>query len=120
MSKPKKNLMPLLSNLDQRTDNYFAYDKDEQCYVLAQTWHIRVHITGTPADKYELVYFRAARRFNTEPAEDDIKAFAAESERGMTDHMNAGIWTSQLTESEEPTGPFTFDKWAVKDIREGK
>lgn len=121
MSKPKKNLMPLLNVLDGRADNYFAYDKDEQCYVIAQTWHVRVHKKDTPADQYEVVYFRAARRFDTEPSQDDITEFGRVSEQGLNEHMAAGVWTAgtiQDGKEEADPEPFEFDKWFIKDFRE--
>lgn len=117
MSKPKKNLMPMLKNLNQRADNYFAYDKQEQCYVIAQTWHVRVHITDTPADQYEVIYFRAARRFDTEPTEDDIIAFGKESEAGVKAHMEAGVWSGGTADGAIDE-PFTFDRWKIKDHKE--
>lgn len=101
-----------MAHLDPRADNYFAYDKQEQCYVIAQTWQARVHKVGEPKDKYEIVYFRAARRFDTEPSNDDIKKFAAESEAGFKEHMKMGTWTSDETE------PFRFNRWYIKDFRE--
>jgi hypothetical protein len=83
----KKNLMPLLEHLDPRADNYFAYDKEAEAYVLAQTWHVRVHKLQTPKDQYEVVYFRAARKFDTEPTDEDFIAFAKESEAGLKKHF---------------------------------
>ena len=118
----KKNLMPLLQHLDQRADNYFAYDKTEQCYVLAQTWHVRVHKLRTPKDKFELIYVRTGRRFDTEPTDDDIKQYAAEATKMLTDYMNEGQWHGG-TVSDDPdtpgfTEPFKFNKWFIKDHRE--
>ena len=117
MSKPKKNLMPMLQHLNQRADNYFAYDKQEQCYVIAQTWHVRVHKTGDPIDKYEVIYFRAAKRFDVEPTEDDIIAFGKESEAGVKAHMEAGVWAGGTADGATDE-PFTFDVWKIKDHRE--
>lgn len=117
MSKPKKNLMPMLEHLDQRADNYFAYDKQEQCYVIAQTWHVRVHITGTPDDQYELIYLRAARRFDTEPTEDDIKEFGRTSQEGMLKHLDAGVWSGGTADGAVDE-PFTFDRWRIKNHKE--
>lgn len=120
MPKKKKNLMPYLEALDPRADNYFAYDKNEECYVIAQTWHVRVHKVGDPADVYELVYFRAARRFDDEPSQDDIAAFGKESEAGLKKHMDGGTWTAgTIQENGDPRPePFEFDRWHIKDIRE--
>lgn len=117
MSKPKKNLMHLLEHLDERADNYFAYDKEVKCYVLAQTWHVRVHKTDDPADKYEIVYFRAARNFYDEPTVDDFKDFATQSLAGLSEHMDAGTWTAgtiQDGKTEADPEPFTFDRWYIK------
>lgn len=117
----KKNLMPYLEHLDPRADNYFAYDKGEECYVIAQTWHVRVHKVGAPKDQYEVVYFRAARRFDTEPTQDDIATFAKESEAGLKKHMDGGTWTAgtidEQTNEAQPE-PFRFNRWYIKDLRE--
>lgn len=113
----KKNLMPMLGHLDQRADNYFAYDKEAEAYVLAQTWHVRVHKVGTAKDQYEIVYFRAARKFDAEPTNDEIIAFAKESEAGLKEHMAAGLWTAG-TEQDGEAQPFKFNKWFIKDFKE--
>jgi len=106
------------SILDPRADNYFNYDKEANVWVIAQTWHVHVHKTDEPADKYELVYFRAARKFDTEPTDAELAEFNTISLNGVTAHMDAGTWAGGVVEG-DTSEPFTFDKWAIKDIREG-
>lgn len=112
-----KNLMPMLANLDQRADNYFAYDKKEQCYVIAQTWHVRVHKHREPKDKYEIVYFRAARRFDAEPTEQEIIDFGKASRAGLNEHMAVGLWIAG-TKEDDQAEPFKFNRWKIKHHKE--
>ena len=121
MADKKKNLMHLLAHLDHRADNYFAYDKEVKCYVVAQTWHVLVHKVDAPADEYETVYFRAARNYYDEPTQKDFEEFADTSMAGLTEHMDAGTWTAgtiQEGEVEADPEPFEFDRWHIKDIKQ--
>ena len=121
MSEPK-NLMPLLQHLDQRADNSFTYEKGAEVYKLVQTWHVYVHRKGDPADKFEIVYLRAGQKFDHEPSEADIKAFASESEHNLRVYMDKGQWSGGIAgdypDTPAHTEPFEFDDWKIKDHRE--
>lgn len=116
-----KNLMPYLTHLDPRADNSFTYDKDAEAYVLVQTWHVRVHRVRDPKDKYEVIYVRAGQRFDAEPSEDDIKAFAVASEQMLKDYCKKGQWQGGTIEGDLGTAitePFRFNRWYIKDHKE--
>lgn len=117
----KKNLMPLLQHLDQRADNSFTYDKQAEAYVLVQTWHVRVHKHRAPKDEYEIIYVRAGQKFEYEPTEDDIKAFAKQSRAMLNEYCAKGQWQGGAVEGIEDTvvtEPFKFNRWRIKDYRE--
>jgi len=104
--------------LDPRADNYFGYDKENQVWILVQTWHILVHIIKTRKDKYELHQWRAGIKYEKEPTDDELKDFAKQSEQMLAEAMKAGIVTV-LDDKGEPCGVKRFNRWFIKDFREG-
>ena len=50
-------------HLDPRADSYFSYDKKEQYWVIATTWHVFLHKVGDPDEHYETRHFRAPIHF---------------------------------------------------------
>ena len=113
MSKQKSQIG---EHLDPRADSYFSYDKKEQCWVIATTWHVFLHKVGDPDEHYETRHFRAARRFDTEPTDADFAEFANVSKKGLDDFMAAGYWSGDEKDGEQ-VEPWQFDRAFVKDLR---
>lgn len=104
------------TGLDPRADNFFSYDKDAEAWVIATTWHVFLHKVGDPDDHYETRHFRAARKFETEPSNDDIKEFAEQAKKGLDDFMAAGYWSGDEKDG-EAVEPWQFDRSYIKDLR---
>lgn len=107
-----------MDKLDPRADNYFNYDKEAEAWVIATTWHINLHKLRTPKDKYEVRHFRAARRFDTEPTNDEIAEFATQAKAGLDEFIKVGVWSGDVDDDGNMIS-WQFNRAYVKDLRGG-
>lgn len=110
----------IVKYLDPRADNYFGYEQEGQAWVLVQTWHVYLHKVRTKKDQYELRQYQCGQKFLQEPTDADFLAFAKLSEQKLKEAVDKQVFSGDFNlDTGTPDKPWRFNRWFIKDFREG-